>query len=84
MKELTVTTGPIGNQQTGIVQLNGVLPDAKLTPKLARMAARVAQGGSAGATVWDWFDDYNGVGYRLYKNTHRKLECVAGMTFTKS
>jgi len=84
MKELTVIIGPQGNQQTNIVQLNGVLPDAKLTPKLARQAARVAQGSSAGAEVWDWFDDYNGVGYRLYKNTHRKLECIRGVTLAKS
>ena len=84
MKELTVIIGPRGNQQTVTVQLNGVLPDAKLTPQLARQAARVAQGGSWGATVWDWEDEYNGIGYRLYKNTHRKLECIDGETFTKS
>ena len=84
MKELHVTTGPRGDQETYPVQLRGVLPDAKLTPALARQAARIAQGSSWPATVWDWFDDHNGIGYRLYKNTHRKLECVDGHTFTKS
>lgn len=84
MKELSITTGKPPDQQTSIIRLNGVLPDARLTPALARQAARIAQGSAAGATVWDWFDDCNGIGYRLYKNTHRKLECVDGHTFTKS
>jgi len=70
MKELTVITGPRGNQQQGIVQLNGVLAREPLTPKLARRAARVAQGSASGATVWDY---PMGVGYRLYKQSARKL-----------
>jgi len=71
MKELTVIiTGKKPNRREGIVQLNGVLPNESLTPKLARRAARVAQGTSAGATVWDW---EAGVGYRLYKHSARRL-----------
>ena len=85
MKELHVTTGQKPNQQTDIVQLDGILPDAKLTPKLARQAAVVAQGHGAGATVWDWEQDgVNGIGYRLYAESHRKLYCVDGNTYSKS
>jgi len=69
-KALQVLTGPIGNQQSSIVKLNGVLPEEKLTPRMARRAARVAQGTSAGTIVWD--KEY-GHGYRLYKNSARKL-----------
>ena len=83
MKELSVTIGPRGNQQTTPVQLNGVPASARLTPKLARQAARVAQGQSWPATVWDW-DGNDGTGYRLYKNTHRRLICVDGNVIVKS
>ena len=84
MKELYVATGKKPDQQTYTVSLRGISPNTKLTPKLARQAACIAQGSSWPATVWDWFDDRNGIGYRLYKNTHRKMECIDGNTFTKS
>ena len=83
MKELSVTIGPRGNQQTSTVQLLGVLSTAKLTPKLARQAARVAQGSSWPAEVWDW-NGNDGTGYRLYQNTHRRLICVDGNVISKS
>ena len=70
MKELTVISGPFGNPLHTTVQLNGVLPDERLTPQMARRAARVAVGGSNRVTVWDW---PAGVGYRLYKKSARKL-----------
>ena len=84
MKELSVIIGKKPDQQTYTVSLRGILPDARLTPKLARQAAIVAQGSSWPATVWAWEDEHNGTGYRLYKNTHRKLECVDGNVCTKS
>ena len=40
-------------------------------PRMARRAARVAFGGDAQMTVWDHEYDY---GYRLYKNSARKLK----------
>lgn len=54
---------------TQTVILNGVHPDEKLTPKLARRAACVAQGHDTGVTVWSG-DDF---GYRLYENSARKV-----------
>lgn len=84
MKKLTVTTGKKPDQQTTLVQLRGIPSDAKLTPKLARQATRIAQGSDWPADVWDWEDDENGVGYRLYKQSARKLYCVDGNVYTKS
>jgi len=69
-KNLQVITGPIGNQQTCTVILNGVDLDERLTPKMARRAARVAHGGGWAATVWD---TQAGIGYRLYRRSARKL-----------
>jgi hypothetical protein len=69
-KELTASTGPRGNEISLPVQLNGVLPEERLTPKLAARAARVAFGHRDGVTVWD---NEHGYGYRLYKESARKL-----------
>ena len=69
-KILTVTTGPRSNPIITNVQLNGVLPNERLTPQMARRAARVAFGHSNQVTVWD---SHAGHGYRLYKNSARKL-----------
>jgi len=76
-KEFICIAGPRYNPVTVTVTLNGVLPDERLTPKMARQAARAAFGESDGAiTVWS-NDEY---GYRLYakgektpKPTHRKI-----------
>ena len=69
-KILTVTAGPRSNPVTTNVQLNGVLPEERLTPQMARRAARVAFGHSNQVTVWD---GPQGRGYRLYKQSARKL-----------
>ena len=60
---------PLYNPALQVVSLNGVSENERLTPKLARRAARVAFGHSSGVTVWST-DDH---GYRLYKNSHRRL-----------
>jgi len=52
------------------VELSGVLPSERLTPKMAERAARVAFGHRSGITVWD--NEFHH-GYRLYKNSARKL-----------
>lgn len=70
-KKLMVVIGPRGDTQVIIVQLNGVLPNERLTPKLALRAARIAQGVAWGATVWD---EDAGIGYRLYRRSARKLK----------
>lgn len=69
-KELQVLTGPAGNQQSCIVQLNNVAADDPLTPRMARSAASVAHGQGAFATVWDWPER---IGYRLGARSARKL-----------
>lgn len=68
-KTLQVTHGPRTNPTTLIVELDGVLPDERLTPKLAAQAARIACGHRDGVTV----QESNGDGYRLYRNTARKV-----------
>lgn len=80
MKELKVFYGPVGNQQGGIVQLNGVASDEPLTPQMARDALRIA--GTSTGTVWqmslgdpetgapDYSQDY---GYRVYARSARKI-----------
>lgn len=68
-KQFTVTFGPVCNRQTVTIELNGVLPDESLTPKLARRAARVATGTGHNVTVWS--NDPHG--YRLYRRSARKL-----------
>ena len=50
MKELEVQTT---NRPSVIVRLSGIAPDAPLTPKLARRAARIAYGVAANCTVVD-------------------------------
>lgn len=70
LKNLTVTAGPIANETTSMVNLNGIMPDEPLTPKMAAQAARIGFGHRNGVTVWDNDFDY---GYRLYKNSARKL-----------
>lgn len=69
-KLFTAQAGAPGNPVTVEVQLNGVLPEERLTPRMARRAARVAFGHSNRVTVWDHGQD---IGYRLYKNSHCKL-----------
>jgi len=69
-KQLSVSHGPRSNLLYTAVELNGVSPDEKLTPKMARRAARVACGHTIQVTVWDNEHDY---GYRLYRNSARKV-----------
>jgi len=68
-KIISASTGSRTNPVHATVQLNGVNPDALLTPKMARMAARIAFGHCNQVTVRD-----NHRGYRLYKNSARKLK----------
>ena len=67
-KKLRVIYGPQHNPQSVMVKLNGIAPDEPLTPKMARRASRVAHGSGYAATVWD-----GNIGYRLYKNSARKV-----------
>lgn len=69
-KTLYVEHGADGNRQSSIVILNGVPAEARLTPKLAAQAARIATGHRDGVTVTD---TEAGVAYRLYANSARKL-----------
>ena len=69
-KQVQVISGPRTNPLYHTVVLNGVLPDERLTPKMARRAARIACGSDDRVTV---LDEDHGYGYRLYKNTARKL-----------
>lgn len=69
-KQISCSAGPRSNVVHATVQLNGVLPNERLTPRLAMRAARVAFGHRNGVTVWD---NEHGHGYRLYKNSARKL-----------
>jgi len=69
-KTLTVVAGPLYNPIRTNVQLNGVGPEERLTPKMAQRAAKVAFGHCIRVTVWD--HEYN-LGYRLYQNSARKL-----------
>ena len=52
------------------IQLSGVTPETRLTPRLAEQAALIACGNHNGVTVWD--NEYQH-GYRLYANSARKL-----------
>ena len=70
VKELTVISGPLGDLRADTVQMRSVLPDERLTPRLARQAARLAVGSDSRVTVWD---EVAGIGYRLYKRSARKL-----------
>lgn len=69
-KRLTATARARDNQITQAVELNGVGVSEKLTPKMARRAARIAFGHESQVTVWDHEHRY---GYRLYRNSARKL-----------
>ncbi len=69
-KKLFAQTGPRGNPITATVQLNGVLPGERLTPKMARRAARIAFGHENGVTIYDPQANY---GYRVYRNSARKF-----------
>lgn len=67
----TATAGSRDNLVSTNVQLNGVVSDEKLTPKMARRAARIAYGHESGVTIWDHEHDY---GYRVYLKSARKLK----------
>jgi hypothetical protein len=69
-KEFTVITGPVYAPVTVTVELPGVPADERLTPKLARQAARAVMDGpvTKAVTVWD-----GDVGYRVYENAARKI-----------
>ncbi len=69
-KEFRVIAGPKHNPVVERIQLNGVLPEEPLTPKLARRAARAAFGHSSQVTVWSANEEH---GYRLYKRSARKI-----------
>lgn len=69
-KQLTVTSGPRGNQISSQVELNGVPISEKLTPKMAARAARIAVGGRDGVTV----TSNDAHSYRLYAKSARKLK----------
>jgi hypothetical protein len=68
-KQFTVISGTRQSPTIQTVILNGVLPSEPLTPKLARRAARVTVGVGYGCTVLD----EDGIGYRLYERSARKL-----------
>jgi len=69
-KTLLAQTGPRSNPVTTNVQLNGVLPNERLTPKMARRAARIAFGHENGVVIYDSQANY---GYRVYRNSARKF-----------
>ena len=74
MKQLQVTYGKKGNEQTCIVELPGVPQSAPLRPTMARQAARIACGHERGITV---LDAVAGVGFRIYSEkaqSHRRIE----------
>jgi len=68
-KKFVCSAGFLYNPALQVVSLNGVSENESLTPKMARRAARVAFGHSHSVTVWS--DDSHG--YRLYRNSHRRL-----------
>lgn len=70
LKRLSVSHGPRSNLLHATVELNGISPSQKLTPKMARQAANIACGHTLQVTVWDNEYDY---GYRLYQNSARKV-----------
>lgn len=70
LKRIKVSRGPTWNPIVNQVELNGVSPEERLTPKLARRAVLVAGGYCFPATAWDQDHDY---GYRVYVNSARKL-----------
>ena len=69
-KTLFAQAGPRSNPITANVQLNGVLPDERLTPKMARRAARIAFGHEDKVTIYDEQAKY---GYRIYRKSARKF-----------
>ena len=69
-KKLSVTIGPRGKGQTLAVQLNGITPEERLAPKMARRAAVVAHGQGNSAVVYDHEHD---IGYILYAKSARKF-----------
>ena len=69
-KRLRIEYRISANRKSEIVQLRGVMPDTRLTPRLAEQAALVACGGRNSVTVWD---SEHGYGYRLYARSARKL-----------
>ncbi len=68
-KQLTVTSGPKGNQVSSKVELNGVQASERLTPKMAARAARIAVGGRDQVTV----TSNDAHGYQLYAKSARKF-----------
>jgi hypothetical protein len=70
LKTLSCNAGPADNPVYTSVQLNGVFPETKLTPTLARRAAKVAFGHDNRVTVFDIEHHY---GYRLYRKSQRKF-----------
>lgn len=71
MKTLTVTHGPKLNPLTVTVELPGELDNARLTPAMARRAARVACGHCNGVRVMDGDTGY--IVYSERRNSHRKI-----------
>ena len=69
-KTLFAGAGSRNNRVTASVQLSGVLPDERLTPKMARRAARIAFGHEDAVTI---YDDKAGYGYVVYRNSARKF-----------
>ena len=70
LKTLSCNAGAADNPVYANVQLDGVTPGAKLTPKLARRAAKIAFGHDNCVTV---FDIENRYGYRLYAKSTKKF-----------
>lgn len=74
MKNLIVTHGPKANPITVPVQLPGESENARLTPAMARRAARIATGHECGVRVMD-----GNRGYILYsekRNSQRIIVVV--------
>lgn len=74
MKTLQAIAGPTYNPVSSLVQLQGYDEVDRLTPKMARQAAKVAFGHDNQVTIWDLDAHGIGYGYRLYAKSARKLQ----------
>jgi len=76
MKTCTVIHGPRNNPQVEMVQILGILANARLDAKMARQFARTSPGHLNGVSV---IDKQAGHGYRFYsgKNqSHRRFRVL--------
>jgi hypothetical protein len=69
-KRFKVISGTRSNPTVQTLQLNGVTPDTRFTPRLAIRAAMAAVGSRNRVTVWAEGESH---GYRLYANRYRRI-----------